>query len=114
MTESEESYRRRFRTNLYEEEIVSALLKVIDNVCNCTLFEIDSDTSFDYDDAEEFSNFEDESTTSENENLDLSSNDTVEAEKPSVRLNFSLDYMKKVIDYYDECDLKGNRKHTWK
>ena len=51
---------------------------------------------------------------SENENLDPSFDETAEAEKPPITLNFSLDYMKKVIDYYNERDSKGKRKHTWK
>ena len=42
----------------------------------------------DYDDTEEFSNCEDESTVF---------GETAEAEKSSIKLNFSLDYMKKVI-----------------
>jgi hypothetical protein len=30
------------------------------------------------------------------------------------RANFSLDYMKKVVDYYEACDLKGRKIHTRK
>ena len=114
VTENEESHRRRSRTNPCDDEIISSLLKVIDNICNCTSFEIDSDMTLDYDDAEEFSDFEDENTASENENLDPSFDETAETERPPITLNFSLDYMKKVIDYYDERDSKGKRKHTWK
>ena len=29
-------------------------------------------------------------------------------------MNFTLEYMKKVIDYYDPCDSNGRKKHTWK
>ena len=114
VTENEESHRRGSRTNPREDEILSSLLKVIDDVCNCTSFEIDSDMTLDYYDAEEFSNFEDESTASQNENLDPSFDETAEAEKPPITLNFRLDYMKKVIDDYDERDSKRKRKHTRK
>ena len=53
VTENEESHRRRSRTNPREEEIISSLLKVIDNVCNRTSFELDLDATFDYDDDDE-------------------------------------------------------------
>ena len=114
VTENEESHRRRSRTNPREDEIISSSLKVIDDVCNCASFEIDSDTNLDHDEAEEFSDSEDENMASENESLDPSFDETAEAEKFPITLNFSLDYMKKVIDYYDERDSKGKRKHTWK
>ncbi|CAF1663351.1 unnamed protein product, partial [Didymodactylos carnosus] len=78
VTENEEPHRRRPRTNSYEEEIISSLSKVIDNVCNCTSFEIDSDMVLDYDDAEEISDFEDESTASGNEYLDPGFDETAE------------------------------------
>ena len=52
VTENEESHRRRSRTNSREDEIISSLLKVIDDVCNCTSFEIDSDMTLDHDEAE--------------------------------------------------------------
>ena len=101
VTENEESQRRKSRKNSPKDEIISSLLKVTDNVCNCTSFEIDSDMTLDYDDAEEFSDLKDENKASENENLDLSFDETAEAEKPPITLNFSLDYMEKGIDYYD-------------
>ena len=97
-----------------ETEIISSLLKVIDDVCNCISFEINSDMTLDYDDVEKFSDFKDENTASENEKLDPSFSETAEAEKPPITLNFSFDYMKKIIDYYDERDSKGKRKHSWK
>ena len=65
-------------------------------------------------DAKEFSDFEDESKASENENLDPSFDDTAEAEKPPITLNFRLDYMKKIIDDYGEHDSKRKGKHTRK
>ena len=90
-TENEESHRRRSRTNPGEDEIISSLLKVINDVCNYTSLEIDSDMTLDHEEAEEFSDFEDENKASENENLDPSFDETVEAEKPPITLNFSLD-----------------------
>ena len=57
VTKNEESHRRQSRTNPREDEIISSLLKVIDDVCNYTSFEIDSDMTLDHDEAEEFSDF---------------------------------------------------------
>ena len=101
VTENEESHHRRSRKNSPKNEIISSLLKIIDDVCTCTSFEIDSDMTLDYDDAEECSDLEGENTASENENLNLSFDETAEAETPSITLNFSLDYMEKDIDCYD-------------
>ena len=101
VTENEESHRRRSRTNPREDEIIGSLLKAIDDVCTCTSFEIDSNMTLDHDEAEEFSDLEGENAASENENLDLSFDETAEAKTSSITLNFSLDYMEKGIDYYD-------------
>ncbi|CAF1260735.1 unnamed protein product [Didymodactylos carnosus] len=72
VTENEEAHRRRSRINPREEEIIGSLLEVIDNVCNCTSYEIESDMSLDHDDNEEFGDFEDENADSENEDVDSS------------------------------------------
>lgn len=36
------------------------------------------------------------------------------AESSPDQMNFNLEYMKRVIDYYDACDSNGRKKHTWK
>ena len=74
-------------TNPKKKVIIKSSLEVIDNVCKSTSYNIESETTLDHDDDEEFIDFED---------------------KP----NFSLDFMKKVIDYYDTRDANGKRKHT--
>jgi len=101
------------RTNPKEEEIIKALLEVIDNVCYSTSYNIESETTLDPDDDEEFSDFEDDSTTYETEDADPFYGDDTESQKPPIESNFSLDFMKKVIDYYDAPDSNGKIKHIW-
>ncbi|CAF4245808.1 unnamed protein product, partial [Adineta steineri] len=56
---------------------------------------------------------------SENESEDGETDEEIDATFPDDQddttiLNyFSLDYMKKVLDYYDEVDANGKRKHSW-
>ena len=114
VTEHEESRRRQSRINPREEEIIGSLLEVIHNVCNCTSYEIRSDVTLDHENYEEFDGFQDVSAGSEDEDVDPSFGETAEGEKRSVQANFSLDYMKKVVEYYDARDSNGRRKHTWK
>ncbi|CAF2859243.1 unnamed protein product [Rotaria sp. Silwood2] len=87
---------------------------MIDDVCHCTSYEIESDTILDYDDEEEFGDFEDEDTDSADESVDPGFDESAEDKNMTTRANFSLEYMKKVIDYYDARDSKGRKKHTWK
>ena len=108
VTEIEELHRRRPLTNPHAEEIISSLLKFVDNICNSPSLEINSYMTLDYNDTEEFSNFEDESTASANENLGPSFDETVKAEKPLIKLNFSLDYMKNGRDLKGKEDIRGN------
>ena len=110
---NEATHRRRPRANLREEEIVGSLLEVIDDVCKCTSYEIESDTTLDHD-YDDFGDVEDENDDSDNEDVDPIFDETVEGKKMPIKPVFSLDYMKKFIDYYDARDSNGKRKHTWK
>ena len=114
VTENETPHRPGTRSSSCEEEIINSLLKMLNNVCNCTSYEIESDVTLDYDDEEEFGGFEDEDTDSTDESVDPSFDESAKDGNMTNKTNFSLDYMKKVIDYYDARDSKGQRKHTWK
>ena len=107
ITEREEPNRRRLRANPFEEKIVHSLLEIIDSVSECTSFEVESETTLDYDDDDAFSD-------SEAENMDPDFDETENTESSANQMNFTLEYMKKVIDYYDACDSNGRKKHTWK
>jgi len=83
------------------------LLEVIDNAYTCTSFELESETTLDHDDDDAFSDSEDEST-------DPNFDEVENVDDPSITMNFTLDYMKKVVDFYDARDSTGRKRHTWK
>ena len=74
-----------------------SLLEIIDSVSECPSFEVESETTLDYDDDDAFSDPEDE-------NMDPDFDATENTESSANQMNFTLEYMKKVIDYYDACD----------
>ena len=113
-TQREDLHRRETRSNPHEEEIINSLLKMLDDVCNCTSYQIESDTTLDYDDEEEFGDFEDEDADSVDESVDPCFDEIPESKKMTTIANFDLEYMRKVIDYFDARDSKGRKKHTWK
>ena len=86
----------------------------MDDVCKCTSYQIESDTTLDYDDEEEFGDFEDEDADSADESVDPCFDVTAETKNMTTKANFSLEYMRKGIDYSDVRDSKGRKKHTWK
>ncbi|CAF2826171.1 unnamed protein product [Rotaria sp. Silwood2] len=114
VTENEGPHHRGTRSSLREEEIINSLLTMIDNISNCTSYQIESNATLDYDDEEESGDFEEEDADSADESVDPSFDESAEAENMTIKANFSLDYMKKVIEYYDARDSQGRRKHTWK
>ncbi len=113
VSEDEEAHRRRTRSNPHEEEIIDSLLKVIDDVCYCTSYKIESDPTLDYDDDEGLGVCEDEDTDYDDEGDDPAFDESSESDNTMIK-TFSLDFMKKVIDYFDARDSKGRKKHTWK
>ena len=106
VTERQNVDRRRLRTNRHEEKIADYLLNIIDDVSSCVSYEVELETTLDHDDDEEF-------TDSDDESLDPNFEDT-EDEKLPTKDNFSLDFMKKVVEFYDARDSTGRKKHTWK
>lgn len=116
VTETERPRRRGTRSSSCEEEVINSLLKVISNVCSCTSYQIESDATLDYDDEEDFGDFEDEDEDLDSavKSVDPVFDESTENENMTIKVNFSLDYMKKVIDYFDARDSTGRKKHTWK
>ena len=113
-TQREDLHRRETRSNPHEEEIINSLLKMIDDVCNYTSYQIESDTTLDYDDEEGFGDFEDEDVNSADESVDPCFDETAESKNMTTKANFSLEYMRKVSDYFDARDSKGRKRHIWK
>jgi hypothetical protein len=101
-----------------ELELVAHLHDTINDFLSCTSYYIDSSDTLDYDDS-----FEDDSDDSDDEEEDA---EMEELDNSAFRLpfadnsddavwkSFSIDYMRKAVDFYDETDENGKRKHSWK
>ena len=112
MNPNEGPHRRGTRSNSCKEEIITSLLKTIDDVCNCISYQIESDTTLNYDDEKAFDSFEDDETDSVDESTDPGFDESAEGENMMIKANSSLELMKKVIDFYDARDSKGTKKST--
>ena len=84
------------------------------NVCNCTSYQFKSDTTLDYDVEKSFDDFEDDEIDFGDESTDPGFDESPESKNMMIKANFSLKFMKKIIDCYNARDSKGRKKHTWK
>ncbi|CAF1101351.1 unnamed protein product, partial [Rotaria magnacalcarata] len=114
VAENEGSHHGETRSNPREQAIINSFLKIIDDVCNSTSYQIESNTTLDYDNEEQYGDFEDEDTDSADESIDPGFDESAEGDNMMIHAKFNLEFMKKVIDYYDARDQKGRKKHTWK
>ena len=95
-----------------ETEIVEHLYTTIQNFISCSSYTIENDVTLDYEDIFDYSSDNASDENEPDEEIDPSFS---EDEDDKFILNkFSLDYMQKVLNYYDEVDEKGNRKHSWR
>ncbi|CAF2062712.1 unnamed protein product [Rotaria magnacalcarata] len=78
MTQDDDSHRCETRSYSREQELIDFLLKMINDVCNCTSYQIESETTLDYVDNEEFGDFEDDYTDSADEGVDTGFDDSSE------------------------------------
>ena len=95
--------------SIREQELANHLAEMLNSIINCHSFSVETETSLDH-----ISNeiTEDDSDDSE---LDSDFNDTGNDENGVLLQKFSLVYMKRVIQYYDEKDpLTGKRRRSWK
>ncbi|CAF2069214.1 unnamed protein product [Rotaria magnacalcarata] len=106
VAENEGSHHGETRSNPREQEIINSLLKMIDDACNSTSYQIESNTTLDYDDEEQYGDFEDDDTDSADDNIDPGFDESAEGDNMMTHANFNLEFMKKVIDYYDARDQK--------
>jgi hypothetical protein len=110
--------------NKQVQELIAYLFQTIQTFLSNSLFEIYDESTLDQiDSSDDFSG--DESQESE-DNQELESEEEIEDNEEQMdsteeesndkqpTRKFSLDYMKKVLDYYDEVDQNGKRKHSWK
>ena len=93
-----------------EEELAHHLLNSIESISNCSSYTIENDTTLELDtNAEEFNN-----EYSDSDSDDKSYDDNYHQEDENLLHRYSLEYMEKVVSYYDEKDSKtGKRKRSW-
>lgn len=99
------------------EEVINHLTELLNSIINCHEFTVESETSLDYISDDLTEDEIDQYAVSEDSELDPDFNDTDDGDDDSDVLlqKFSLDYMKKVIEYYDERNpLTGKRRRSWK
>ncbi|CAM4845338.1 unnamed protein product, partial [Rotaria magnacalcarata] len=70
LAQNEGSHRGETKSNPCEQEIINPLLKMIHDVCNSTSYQIESNTTLDYDDEEQFGDFEVDDTDYVDESID--------------------------------------------
>ncbi|CAF1438397.1 unnamed protein product [Rotaria sordida] len=102
------------------QELIEYLFETIQNFLSTPSFEIyDEFTLYQTTDSSDDSS-EDEDTEEIKSEEDMEDNDeqtdsSEEEEKDEQSTHkFSLHYMKQILDYYDEVDQNGKRKHSWK
>ncbi len=96
----------RFNEQSKETELVEHIYIKIQNFTSCSSYTIENDVTLNYDDRfDDLSNNAPEnSKTDEEDDATFSEDQNIK----SILKYFSLDYMKKVLDYYDEVDGEGN------
>ncbi|CAF1504101.1 unnamed protein product, partial [Rotaria sordida] len=98
-----------------EEEVTNHLAELLNTIINCHEFTVESEISLDYISDDLTEDEIDQYAVSEDSELDPDFNDTDNDDSDDLLQKFSLDYMKKVIEYYDERNpLTGKRRRSWK
>jgi hypothetical protein len=100
------------RVTSQEREVAQYLFETLKSFENATKFNYQEETTLDLHMSDYISSDEDTNTTDDN-GVDEWTNE--EGEKITHHLNqYSLEYMKAVVDFADEKDDYGKRRHTWK
>jgi len=93
-----------------QADLVEHLYATIQNFLSCSSYTFECDDTLDHEDAfnslPEYSS-EDDGTSEEPDDTYLGDQDD-----KSILNHFSIEYMKKVLNYYDELDEYGKRKHS--
>ena len=93
VTERRDPDHRRPRANSREQKVTNHPLKVTDDVSTCASYEVELEMTLDHDD--------DEVTDSDDGSLDPNFEETEEEDKLQTKENFSLEFMKKLVEFYD-------------
>ncbi|CAF1552192.1 unnamed protein product, partial [Didymodactylos carnosus] len=94
------------------QELVDHLFEIIQNFLSASSFEIEEKSTLDHADSFDYSP-EDECQEGEVEEEVESDEEVGESDEQLVQ-KFSLEYMEKVLDYYDEINETGKRKRSWR
>ncbi|CAF2900915.1 unnamed protein product [Rotaria sp. Silwood2] len=115
-SQSEASIKVNFRAPfIREQEIANHLAELLHSIINSHTFTVESESTLDYISNELSEDDVDQYVASDDSELDPDFNDTGDDEGGVLLQNFSLDYMKKVVEYYDEKDpLTEKRRRSWK
>jgi hypothetical protein len=93
------------------QEFVEHLFDIIQNFISTSSFEIDDESTLDH--ADSFDDSTEDDCEESEVDEETESDEKTEKSDKQVAQKFSLDYMKNALDYYDEVDDKGKRKHSW-
>ncbi|CAF4577860.1 unnamed protein product, partial [Rotaria sp. Silwood2] len=107
------------------QELIEYLYETIQTFLSTSSFEIYDESRLDQiDSSDDFSGNESQESEDnqgleseeeiENNEEQMDSTEEEENDDKQQTRKFSLDYMKQVLDYYDEVDQNGKRKHSWK
>jgi hypothetical protein len=100
--------------SIREQEIADHLGEILNSIINSHTYTVESETTLDYI-STELSEDDVDQYGSDDSELDPDFNDTGDDKDGVLLQKFSLDYMKKVVEYYDEKDpLTGKRRRSWK
>lgn len=98
-----------------EQDVANHLAELLNSIISCHEFTVESETSLDYISDDLTEDDIDQYVVSDDCESDPDFNDTGDDENGVLLQKFSLDYMKKVIEYYDEKNpLTGKRRRSWK
>ena len=99
-----------------DEEVAERLFDNINTIMNSTTYHFENESTLDYDvnlhsDTEESDTDSDETTMNELDKTDYTIN---KSDKKILLNQYSLEYMDKAVQFYDERNSKtGKRKHSW-
>lgn len=97
-----------------EREVAVYLVEMINSLCNRKQFEHQEETTLDfyYDEDDD-----DETKQEDNDNIendtDYEFEDDVNQQKHALS-NYTIEFMRQVVEYTDEVDESGKRRRTWK
>jgi hypothetical protein len=104
--------------NSQEQRLVDQLYQILDDVATSSSYQVENESTLDYDDWFEDSHDDENDVTEVDEENDPTfdgSDNEEDRGDDALLMTFFLEYMKNVVDFYDAIDeTTGKRKQTWK